>query len=859
MAKESVIRKIRCPHCTWELAVSEESGEETCPFCGQSVSYDFSSQQEESKNVQFVDNSTGILIGNGNKDPRSVIIFLQDYLEKHKDTVGKIYNTFGVEELQKVVDEIKLSHGGEKETWELDFESVCAPAELRVKTISETEEEMCKLILEGGSREEVYTKFDVIVEAMKAFNDLKERIEFELERALGRYKEYGGDSKVLRELTDRKSELLKKLKSFEEIPESLADLDAVKKALKESDDRIAKDLMGKGIDAPKLYEEAIKLEGEGELAQAAYKYSLLSDYKDAYERFTKLNRYVIFDNLFDVGNNPHILREHVSDVSLAKTKRQAKKALKKEKKEQETDEKARSHNGSDLLKIKDGEPTDEVAVKDFKQHLTTFGNLFYYISRKGTIHTYNLKTGVDSELESTAKHHEKELCELYDNGRHILLLSEARELLTDEKKIKKDAKKRARKKDFEPQEANRYRVDILNLGSDINFFEPLVEKVAEVEKFPSGYALSGNFMSFIRNTYDKRKTRRCIFAKKQLFETHHRMLVNVKTKQVYDDIIDYNDHYVALNDKEIYFTRFSPTCYNLKLMKKDLASLEETELLDNIFDVKEVKGDKVFYTVGNTKKQSLFVLDMPSGERKQVFERFVGYLKHEDGYFYVYRGAGLNKTLFKISEDGEHYYILGRNMGEGNYTHFSMNGYFYYENYLGNLLRVRLDGSNETLIAKNLEKVIKIDNKFVYYSCHETVDRLSGGSEDKYLQGISIYRYNSETKSSEKVIFNLAKWQYEPKKDLLYAVRRSEETYRSTSLKERKNFNYNTVVEKYVTIDFSNNLEEKDILTYGLPHGDRKGCFLFRMFNKKKDRSIKFERLPWERPYIYKKERKYSK
>ena len=66
--------------------------------------------------------------------------------------------------------------------------------------------------------------------------------------------------------------------------------------------------MGKGIDAPKLYEEALKLEEEGELAQAAYKYSLLYDYKDAYERFSKLNRYVIFDNLFDAGNNPHILR-----------------------------------------------------------------------------------------------------------------------------------------------------------------------------------------------------------------------------------------------------------------------------------------------------------------------------------------------------------------------------------------------------------------------------------------------------------------------------------------------------------------------------------------------------------------------
>lgn len=855
MANENVIRKVRCPHCTWELAVSNESGEETCPFCGQTVSYNLKTDKDENNNVSYVDNSTGIIIGSGNKDPKSVIIFIEDYLEKHSDTIEKNYDSIGVEEIKKVVDEIKLSHGGEKDTWKLDFLSVCAPAEIRINSINKLEEEMCELIQDGGSREEVYSKFDVIVEAMKSFNEIKERIEFELERALKRFSEFGGDAKEVKELTERKNELAKKLQSFEKVPENLEDLASAKKALKVNDDKVAKYLSAKGINANELYEEALKLQEDGELAKAAFKYSILGEYKDSFERFTKLNEYVIFGDLFDAGENPHILREHVSDVSLAQSKRQVKKALKQEEKEKKTDEKARSHNGLDLLKIKDGEPTEEVAVKDFKQHLTTFGNLFYYISRKGTIHSYNLKTGTDSELETTAKHHENELCESYDNGRHILLLSEGKELLTDQKKIEKDAKKRARKDDFEPQEANRYRVDILNLGSDINFFEPLVEKVSKVERFPDGNVLSGDYMSFIRNTYDKRRAKKCIFAKKELFETHHRMLVNVKTKQVYDDIIDYNEKYVALTDKEIYFTRFAPTCYNLKLLKKDLASGEETEILDYVYSVEEISGDKVFYTVGNSKKQSLFVLDMESGEKRQVFERFHGYMKHEDGFFYLYRGKGINKTLFKVSDNGEDFYVLARNMGEDKFIHFSNNGYVYYENYLGNLLRVRLDGSNETLIAKNLEKVIKIDNKYVYYSCHETVDHLKDGSEDKYLQGISIYRYNAETKSSEKVIFNVAKWQYDAKKDVLYAIRRSAEVYRSTSLKPRKNFNYDTIIEKYVNIELNDKLTEKTILTIGLPHGERKGCFIF---GKKKNKVIEFERLPWERPYIEKKENKYK-
>ena len=858
MAKNGAIKQFRCPHCTNDLAVEGMSGQLYCPYCGELVSYDFSNQtSEQTKNVSYVDNSTGIMIGSGNKDPQSVIIFLEDYLEKHQDAVKKIYNEVGIYKIKPLVDEIKLSHGGEKETWKLDFLSIYLPAKMRLESIKQCQKEMVEAIKEGQPREKIYSKFDIIVEGMKSSQEIRERVGFELTRALNRFKQFGGSGNELKELETKQAELDKEFASLEKIPENLKDVPEADKALKANDEKIAALLRTKMIDAEEKYREASEFEQAGNYTKALYNYSMLEGYKDSEDKAELLNHEVTFEDLFVAGGTSHVVRDHISDIDLAETKRQLRKAQKAEAKEAKTDEESRKNVlGGDLVKIEEGEPSKEVAVSDFRKYLTTFGNVFYYISRKGTIHSYDFRTGQDLELEANAKHREDILCLTFNNGTKGLLLSDCKTLIADAALAEKNRRKREKRGDFEPEYANMFRLDILNYGNEANFFEPVISNISQVEKFMNGSFLSGGYVSVIRTTYDKRQVEKRV---KKVFETKHRLLINLKSKKVYEDVIGINDMYVSINNEILYYTKYSPTCYNLKLLKKNLETGEEHEILDHIYDVVKIEDQKVFYVVGNTRKQSLFVLDLNKGESKQVFERYVGYLFHDDGYFYLYRGSGYNKTLYKVAEDGSESFVLARHMLEGGYTHFSKNGYFYYENYDNELIRVRLDGSNETLIAKNLEKVIKIDNKSVYYSCTETVDAmynsgLFSGNDRKYLQGLSIYRYNSETNSSEKIIFNLYQWQYEELNDELYAIRRSEESYRSTNMKRGKNFDYNTTVAQYVVINLAT-LEEKVVMTKGLPHAEKaKGCLLLRIFRRHRDRTIHFERKEWVRPYLRKKE-----
>ena len=76
-------------------------------------------------------------------------------------------------------------------------------------------------------------------------------------------------------------------------------------------------------------------------------------------------------------------------------------------------------------------------------------------------------------------------------------------------------------------------------------------------------------------------------------------------------------------------------------------------------------------------------------------------------------------------------------------------------------------------------------------------------------------------------------------------------------MRRGKNFSYPTIIENYSVINMES-LAEQTVLTFGLPDFEKRGCFLFRIFRKNKDNPVAFEKEPWERPYLTKKEELYK-
>lgn len=852
------IRTIKCPYCGFQFASDKQSGTETCPMCMKEVSFDFSKQNDSGeKHVSYTDNSLGIMIGGGaNKDPQSVIIFLEDYIDKHKKQICSTFNEVGLPEFEEVIKEIKLSHGAEKETWKLELLAVLSPLEARLEMIEEIKKEMIESIEKGEKHEKVYAAFDNYTEAQKDTFSILEELEFELTRGLERFKQYGGDGASIRELEKRIKDALKTVESFENRPENLEDIKEAKKALDDSNEKIALLLKNKYIEAEETYNRAKELEQSNNLTGAVYNYSLLGEYRDSARKVARLNQQFTFNDLFVSGKFYYQVRDHVSAAEKAETKRQLRKALRKEKKEAKTDEKSRKDViGGDLVPLFNHEPEKDPAVSDYRSFLMTFGSLFYYISRKGTIHTYDLSTHIDKELEQKAHHLEDKFFESFANGTKGVILSMNKDYSDkNAKQLAKDAKKRARHHDYEPHWANQYRLDILNFGNENNLFEPLIEGITGVEQFENGAYISGDYIAVTKDTYDKHKN---YWGKKKVFETKHRLLINLDSREIFEDVIGLNDKFVEISGDFVYFMQNSPTCYNQKLIKKNIRTKEEEVILDNIFKTIDVLDSKVFYTVGNTDEQTLFNYDMSTKEKHVVFEKFVDFDFYADGYFYLTRGNNYARTLFKISEDGEEFIVLATGLLKDGFRKVS-NGYYYYENFNDELVRVRLDGSNRSVVAQGFESIVDINSQYVYYSTRETTDHLYEDERfkegDKYLKGYSIYRYDVKTEMSEKILFNLHDWKYVYASKELYAIRRSEETYRSTNLKKRRNFNYYTIVENYYKINLET-MDEELVMSLGLPHADkRRGCFLLRIFSRKK-KAIEFERKPWIRPYLLEKER----
>ncbi len=843
---------IKCSSCTAGINVNSKSNGEdvvVCPYCNTRQKIDFSSKSETKmeRTVNVNDNSTSLFIGQSGKDPVSVVIFLEDYIEKNKDSIKYDFSSIGIEQFKRVISEIKMTDGTNKDTWKAEFLSIAEATKIRIEYLNELLDETAKNITDNDM-ESAYSNFDTYCDAVTAINENKDEIIANLERTISRYEKFGASEDEADELRAKKEEVVSLIDSLGEAPKEINDVEKLKAAQDEATSKIEAELAAKGIDAASVYYAAVTAEENGDKIRALLNYASLGDYKDSRKRFSKINTTVLVNKeLLEVAGDIFVLAKHKEEI--IKNKRQLKK------KEKEEKDNERHLNKFDVLEVRDLEAVEkEPLVNNFQSFIDTFGNFFYYISKKGTIHRYDLKNKTDLELEQNAKHLEDDDFRLsFDNDSKGLLLSEYEKDELSKKEIKAKNKRIKKGKgtsdDLEPEDANNRRIDIMNYGNDALFYEELIGHIEKPLKFYNDNYIRNNHILVMKYKYKSIGKK----DKMKLIKTSEKILINLKTKAKYVDIVGPDDQIVDIIGNDLYFTKYAPTKYNLKLMKKDLQSLVETELLSNIFSVVKIKDNKVFYTVGNTRETTLFNYDLIKNEKYKVIDGYKdGYALLKDGYFYVSRGDKYNQTLFKIKEDGSTSFPLARNIDFDKYSLFK-NGYFYYENIYGELIRVRIDGSRESVIATDLDNIIYIDTNYIYYSIFETSDALFENPEIregiKFRKTFSVYRYNIATDSSEKLIFGVDNYKFIPSSNKLYFYRINEETFRSLNMKKNRNFNYTTIETDYYVTDI-NNIEEKLILCAGLPHQDTKrGCAIF-----KKKVNVEFVKRPWIRPYLTKKE-----
>ena len=856
MAKENTTFLTRCcPHCGFKLTFGFNEAKVECPKCFTEVGIEHADKNEEKNtNIVMNDNSSSIAIVSGsNTNPESIIIFLEDYFAVDDREDYEDFGEIGTKPINKLIDQLKLTHGNEKLTWKAAVLSYIRGSQARFNLLDKAKESIVEAI-NNEDEEETIRLFEDYVINSKALNETKERLFVEIERGLKHFEDQGASNNEIASLKSEVDQLKEKFAPLDNISENLEDIPEIAKAKEAIDKKIEMRFEEQGVVANELYSQAIEAEGAGNLSQALLYFGKLGDYKDSKKHVEKMNKCLMFDDLLVVNDKYYAFKEHEEEIIT--NKRKAKIA---EKEEQQNE---RHLDNYDIVATKlseDGnyEVSDEVLINNYQKWLNTFGDTFYYISKRGTIHAYDLVKKIDNELETTARHRENEFYMTYDNGTKGLLLSNMKvEGRSEKDQAKIDKKKEKTSDDLEPTNYNKKRIDILNYGRNELFFELLVDHIHEVVPFANGKYMNDDFIRVVRYEFEERKVSKKV---KNVYKTKHVILVNVKTKQQYEDIVDINENIVHISDNNIYFNRFAPSKYNISLIKMNLETKEEQVLLTNIYTVERIENEKIFYTVGNTEKRDFYYYNVETGEKHLVLERYNGYEQYDSGYFYLYRGKRNNKTMFKIKEDGSQIIVLAMNVNDTDKYAYSrkVGGYFYYQNIFDELCCVRIDGEHHQIIAKDIFQVLRANDKEIIYSTWETSDQLFGKVRKdayRYKRSCSIYRYDPKKETNEKLLFGLEKWHYYRNDDSLYYQRINEETYITTNLKKKDQFSYNTIQKDYYVTKLDN-IEEKKILTYGLPHMEKKrGCFIIRIFRRKKDNSIKFEKCPWQRPYLKDKE-----
>ena len=282
---------------------------------------------------------------------------------------------------------------------------------------------------------------------------------------------------------------------------------------------------------------------------------------------------------------------------------------------------------------------------------------------------------------------------------------------------------------------------------------------------------------------------------------------NSITSKLETIVIDVNDRKsISLGTKKVkvegvlknhvIYTQNSPNKYNKNIYAKSFnCSSIEILIEKNIYEFCDIIGGKLFYYVGNAKNKSLIKINFDGGNRKE-WPLYVGSLLFEQsGWIYFIRRAGYNSVLCKSRADGSQYSVIARDIEE--FVEIK-NGYLYYIDDESSLVRVRMDGSNLHKLCANVEKVLAVkENKVVFVSTDGDVTYEHNGMEKR--RGVkSIYAVEFNGSGKIKLAYDVKEAKKYGENTVYYIA--GEEINKSFSeLEERAEVLYSLDVESNVS------------------------------------------------------------
>ncbi len=237
----------------------------------------------------------------------------------------------------------------------------------------------------------------------------------------------------------------------------------------------------------------------------------------------------------------------------------------------------------------------------------------------------------------------------------------------------------------------------------------------------------------------------------------------------------------------------APNIYNMDLYSLNTVTNEHSLIDYNVSGYYATYANRAFYIVGSDIYNRLYVANFDGKEKCEVMENPGRIFTISSGWLYYINGEGSpNACLMKVKIDGSENALVASRFKR---VVKMINGYVYYISSRDELRLVRSDGNGDMLIAPAVgDSHIIIDNKNVYYLKR---DYIGPGEKDNGF-GYSLYSTDPFGKDLHKLSHDVdAMAEYGDK--YIYICQKTPATFSVTTPVDKKTTNTEIVKKDLVT------------------------------------------------------------
>ncbi len=757
------------------------------------------------------------------ENPASGLAYLENRFETMDWEDFETNLTFELDGVSTVVEKNKVTNANDPNTWLLEYRSI-------TEMISHKLEGLKKL---GEKIEEEYNPLD-LTETFTSFDKYSRLARALISRRVAVYKALDSDIRFLEKFNAAKDLLAEIKKNYTALKkqydavvavEKIEEIPGVEAAIEKTQKAIVDALFKEGISAEELYAEAVEDFNSSNRSSAALaKFQQLNGYKDSSTYIAKINSLSVFGNVIEANGKQYyyITKEstptfNVSNPAASESSSSSgcsKSGCGKSDSSPAPAEESYSGVATALYAIENKEyDPQKPIVKDITTFLTSYNSRLFFISRECAIKTFHFGTGNESILDS-GKRNCYEPINPHDSSR-MFVWSPDRTSIYFKKRLEAKPVELQNSGCFRkappPPEEQLNNFSVLKVNLIDGRAETVVSELVDIMDVYGDYIFFTQSRTLTENKLDKKGRPYTVKTPKTFFSSY-----NMVTGEMVD-MLGENDCIINAVDGKVVYAKYSSSPRNQDLYVYDVAEKTSLLLEKNIyFAYHEIHDSKVLYAVGNTRRSSMFSINLDGSGRTEILLNVEKIAYFDKNWMYVIKGHGYNRSLIKISYDGKDRVFVAYGMKK---LIKMTAGYVYYLDYSGYLCMVRNDGKMKRTIIDDCDDakiIIDVDSIFIMRTDYSGIS--------------SLYQVDLEGHNLRKIYFGLEDMGEIDEKRIFFLQKETRE-YKVTTPQEKGepivSYIDRTIYTYYSFDKYSH--EIKEFLVIGLPKEKtfefKRGCF----------------------------------